>query len=97
VAHATNAAAGPPFLFAAYENGNTAGLAAERPAGLIRAVSDEAEVGVLENRPHQTTNHRLGAPEWRFGSGFAPGLARPNWLLPIYGRLCSNKSLVWHQ
>jgi hypothetical protein len=67
VTHARNAAAGPPFLFAAYENGNTARQAAERPAGLIRDVSGKAEVVVPEYRKHQTANHLPGAPGWRFG------------------------------
>jgi acetyl esterase/lipase len=68
VTHAKNCGTAPPFLFASYERGNPANKAAERLAGLIRDAKGKAEVVVLEDRTHTTTNHLLGAPADKTGA-----------------------------
>jgi acetyl esterase/lipase len=62
VTHARNGKAAPPLLFASYEKGNPANVAAERLAGLVRDAGGRASVVVLENRTHTTANHLVGAP-----------------------------------
>jgi len=62
VTHAKTGGSAPPFLFAAYEKGNTAHRAAERLAGLIRDAGGKAEVVLLKDRTHTTANQLLGSP-----------------------------------
>jgi acetyl esterase/lipase len=62
VTHAKTGGSAPPFLFASYEKGNPANVAAERLAGLVRDARGKAAVVVLEGRTHTTANHLVGAP-----------------------------------
>ncbi len=62
VAHAGDSKPLPPFLFISYQRGNSANLAAEKLAGLIRDAKGEATVKVIEGRTHRTAISMIGAP-----------------------------------
>ena len=62
MAHVGDAKPLPPFLFISYQRGNSANLAAEKLAGLIRDAKGEATVKVIEGRTHRTAISMIGAP-----------------------------------